>query len=450
MTSRRSFLYQSVVGLVGGQVLNQGLGNITGAQESRSSGDVPKPKFKLGNASSVIEIWMDGGPSHLETFDPKPGAGPDYCGTWDKPLQTNVNGIEISQSLPELAKVADCYSVIRSIAHNDFGHETAAYAMRTGRRPGGQTVYPMVGVVIGMIKKLRGEYDFPLPPYIILTGMGSRSSPAGFLGPAFLPLQTGGNPAANKFIVSGYILEGIDEARRNSRRKLLDEFDSMGLGAHTNDGAIFKNIDIMRKETYDLLGSDAIKIFDLSTEKEELRQEYGMTQFGQSCLVARRLVERGVPYITINLGGWDTHSYHFETLTRRQKEWDKSLATLYKDLRDRHLLEKTIVLWNGEFGRTPKIDRQSPWFGGRGHHGSCFNILLGGGGFKNGVVVGTSNRTGEVVEKRPVQPRDFLASMYIQLGIDPYENIPNNQNIEIPIMDRPSPDGILTEILPSV
>lgn len=451
MSSRRSFLWQATSGLLTFPILAQGVRNSVYGEISQKEGKLPadfqKPAFTLGKARSVIEIWMDGGPSHLETFDPKPGAGPDYCGPWDKPLQTNANGIEISQSLPELAKVADCYSIIRTIAHGDFGHETAAYAMRTGRRPGGHTVYPMIGTVIGMIKQKRGDYKFPLPPQIILTGMGSRFSPSGFLGPRYLPLQTGGNPAAQKFVVSGYVLEGIDDNRRENRRQMLEEFESVGLGGFTKECALCKNIDLMRKDTYELLGGDAVKTFDLSEEPENIRQSYGMTSFGQSCLAARRLVEKGVPFITVNLGGWDTHSKHFETLTRRQGEWDKALAMLFKDLRDRKLLDSTIVLWNGEFGRTPRIDQKPPWFGGRGHHGSCFNILVGGGGFKGGTVIGSSNRTGDVVESRPVQPRDFLASIYIQLGIDPYENIPNDQNIEIPIMDAPSPDGILKEIM---
>ena len=436
MSSRRSFLWQATSGLLTFPILAQGVRNSVYGEISQKEGKLPadfqKPAFTLGKARSVIEIWMDGGPSHLETFDPKPGAGPDYCGPWDKPLQTNANGIEISQSLPELAKVADCYSIIRTIAHGDFGHETAAYAMRTGRRPGGHTVYPMIGTVIGMIKQKRGDYKFPLPPQIILTGMGSRFSPSGFLGPRYLPLQTGGNPAAQKFVVSGYVLEGIDDNRRENRRQMLEEFESVGLGGFTKECALCKNIDLMRKDTYELLGGDAVKTFDLSEEPENIRQSYGMTSFGQSCLAARRLVEKGVPFITVNLGGWDTHSKHFETLTRRQGEWDKALAMLFKDLRDRKLLDSTIVLWNGEFGRTPRIDQKPPWFGGRGHHGSCFNILVGGGGFKGGTVIGSSNRTGDVVESRPVQPRDFLASIYIQLGIDPYENIPNDQNIEIP------------------
>nr|MCR5164620.1 DUF1501 domain-containing protein [Thermoguttaceae bacterium] len=180
---------------------------------------------------------------------------------------------------------------------------------------------------------------------------------------------------------------------------------------------------------------------------EEMRNAYGMNWFGQSCLMARRLVEKGVPYITINYKGWDTHKRHFEVLRRRQSEWDQGLATLLKDLRDRGLLDETIIWWGGEFGRTPKIQTESPWFGGRGHFCHCFSVMLAGGGFKGGTVVGKSNETGEKVAERPVYPQDLLGSIYWQMGIDPTGKMPNDKGFDIPIQDPPSEAGWLRELV---
>jgi uncharacterized protein (DUF1501 family) len=176
-------------------------------------------------------------------------------------------------------------------------------------------------------------------------------------------------------------------------------------------------------------------VFDLSQEKQVLRDRYGMNTFGQSCLVARRLVERGVPYITINYkGGWDTHKQNFQVMRRRVPEMDKGLATLLQDLGDHGLLDSTIVWWNGEFGRTPKVMWEAPWNGGRGHWGNVFSSMLAGGGFKGGQVVGSSDAKGEEVKDRPVYPVDLIASMYTQLGIDPAAKLPHPMGTPTPVI----------------
>jgi len=188
---------------------------------------------------------------------------------------------------------------------------------------------------------------------------------------------------------------------------------------------------------YELILGDAGKVFDLSQEKDDLRDRYGRTTFGQSCLAARRLVERGVPYVTINYqGGWDTHKDNFQTMRRRLPEMDKGLSTLLVDLSGRGLLDSTIVWWNGEFGRTPKIDWEAPWNGGRNHWGGVFSALLAGGGFKGGQVVGSSDAKGEQVKDRPVYPADLIASMYELLGIDPEGKLPH-------------PMGLATRVTPT-
>jgi uncharacterized protein (DUF1501 family) len=179
---------------------------------------------------------------------------------------------------------------------------------------------------------------------------------------------------------------------------------------------------------------DSGKLFDLAQEKDDLRDRYGRNPFGQSCLMARRLVEHGVPYVTINYKGWDTHKQHFEIMRRKLPEMDKGMATLLQDLTDRSLLDSTIVWWSGEFGRTPKVQWEAPWNGGRGHYGNCFSAVLAGGGFKGGRVVGTSDARGEEVAERPVQPQEVLASIYEQLGIDPDGPMPNPQGLDVKVM----------------
>ncbi|HOL67168.1 MAG TPA: DUF1501 domain-containing protein, partial [bacterium] len=209
---------------------------------------------------------------------------------------------------------------------------------------------------------------------------------------------------------------------------------------------LFQKIDAANSQAYQSILGDAVKVFDLTLEKEEVRQRYGRTWFGQSCLAARRLVERGVPYVTINYQGWDTHKRHFEAMQRMLPDLDKGLSALLSDLEEKGLLKHTIVWWSGEFGRTPRIQWEPPWYGGRGHYGPCFSVLVAGGGFKGGKVLGSSNRTGEEVKDRPVYPEDLLGSFYELLGIDPDGPLPNPRNLKVPVM-LPAKGGRLHEIM---
>ena len=205
------------------------------------------------------------------------------------------------------------------------------------------------------------------------------------------------------------------------------------------------------KEAYDLILGDAGKVFELAQEPDALRERYGRTTFGQSCLLARRLVERGVPYITINYRGWDTHKQHFQAMRRKLPELDRGLATLLQDLSERGLLESTIVWCGGEFGRTPKVQWEPPWNGGRGHWGKVFSTLLAGGGFKGGHVVGASDDRGYDVAERPVHPSDVLGAIYELLGIDPAAALPHPQGLDVAVMpsaaERPVTGARLKEIL---
>lgn len=374
-------------------------------------------------AKSVIQIWMWGGPSHLDTFDPKPDAGADYCGPFTKPIETNVPGIRIGEMLPELAKQADKYAIIRSMTHGINAHETATYLVQTGRMPGEEVLYPSVGAEVSYFKGYRGGYKGLIPPYIVLTATQGRFSEAGFLGQRYKPFATGGDPAQTPFTVEGVVAEGMSDRRQRERRELLRSLNT--LGRTVPDNPKLAALNKCEDQAYDLILGDGAAVFDLSQESDELRERYGMTTFGQSCLAARRLVECGVPFITINYEGWDTHKNNFTTMRMKLPEMDKAMATLLEDLAERGLLDSTVVWWSGEFGRTPKIQWEPPYNGGRGHWGSVFSALVAGGGFKGGRVVGNSDAKGEQVRERPVYPCDLIASIYQRLGMDPEAPLPH-------------------------
>ena len=381
-------------------------------------------------AKAVIQIWMWGGPSHLDTFDPKPEAGYDYCGPLNKPIPTNVDGIIISELLPLLAKQADKYSIIRSMTHGVNAHETAAYMVQTGRNPGERLVYPSVGAVVSLFKGYEAGYRGLIPPYIVLTELQGRFSEAGFLGNRYKPFATGGDPAQSRFAVEGVVAQGVTDEQQRDRRELLHKLNTFERVMKDNPSV--KALAQSEEQAYDMILGDGSKLFDLSQEKDELRDRYGRNTFGQSCLMARRLVENGVPYVTINYkGNWDTHKQNFQTMRRRLPEMDKGMATLLQDLSDKGLLDSTIVWWSGEFGRTPKIMWEEPWNGGRGHWGQVFSAVVAGGGFKGGRVVGASDAKGEKVKERPVYPVDLIGSMYELLGIDPDGKLPHPMGLAV-------------------
>ncbi|MBN1445165.1 MAG: DUF1501 domain-containing protein, partial [Candidatus Omnitrophica bacterium] len=337
---------------------------------------------KPSRAKAVIQIWLWGGPSHLDTFDPKPDAGYDYCGPFAGTIKTNVPGIEINEMLPNLAKHADKYSIIRSMTHGINGHETAAYIMQTGHSAGEKLVYPSAGAVVSLFKGYDRGYKGEIPPYVILTTPQGRFSEVGFLDSRYKPFVTGGDPSKPVFAVEGLFLEGVSEQRQLARKEFLGKTDTLGNAAPEEKN--YEKFDSTRTKAYDIILGDTAKIFDLSAEKDEIRDMYGRNKFGQCCLVARRLIESGVLYVTINYAGWDTHNQHFETMRRKMPEMDVAVSALLKDLSDRGLLDTTIVWWGGEFGREPKVSWEPPWNGGRGHYGKCFSVMLAGGGFKGG------------------------------------------------------------------
>ncbi|HDZ21246.1 hypothetical protein LCGC14_0181970 [marine sediment metagenome] len=397
-----------------------GLKLLPASAPAEAAAAIPAPKAK-----AVIQIWMWGGPSHLDTFDPKPDAGKDYTGPFDKPIATNVDGIQIGQMLPLLAKQADKLAIIRSMTHGINGHETASYVTQTGRMPGGRDVFPSVGAVVSLKKGYDAGYKGLVPPYIVVTAPQGRFSEAGFLGLRYKPFATGGDPNKTPFAVEGIVTPGISPQRQQNRRQLLHALDTFGRRMKGN--RLIDKADADEREAYEMILGDAGKVFDLSQEDPALRDQYGRRSFGQACLLARRLVQRGVPYVTINYKGWDTHKQHFPAMRQKLPELDVGMSALLQDLSDHGLLDSTIVWWGGEFGRTPKVKWDAPWNGGRGHHGKVFSTVVAGGGFQGGQVIGASDARGVEVKDRPVYPWDLIASMYELLGIDPDGTLPHPQ-----------------------
>ncbi|MBN1417596.1 MAG: DUF1501 domain-containing protein [Planctomycetes bacterium] len=413
--TRRTFLCAGAGGLLGAA--------LAGGRVSRAAAGVGAPAEP--KARSVIQLWMGGGPPQTDTFDPKPEAGPDYCGPYRKPIATNVDGIRICETMPRMAKQADKYAIIRSMTHPTNAHETATYIMMTGTLPSVELCYPAIGAVVAL-KRTEAGYRGDLPPYITLTNPLGRFSESGFLGSAHRTFATGGDPNAKEFRVQGLVPpRNMTQERIGERRGLLEALDRLS-GRGAGSGPV-DAMGAFRERAYGLILGDAREAFDLSSEPDPLRQKYGRHAFGQSCLLARRLVERGVPFITVNMGGWDTHRDHFKAMDRLLPMLDAGFAALLEDLAERGLLSTTVVMWYGEFGRTPKIANEPPWFGGRHHFSSCFSAVVAGGGFRGGAVVGASDPRGETVRERPVYPWDLSASLYKLLGIDPAGRLPHPQ-----------------------
>ncbi len=404
-----------------------------------------------GKAKAVIQIWQWGGPPHTDTFDPKPGTGRDFAGQFDEAdLPTNVDGLHINPLLQNLAKCAEKYSVIRGMTHGNNNHETAAYMVQTGHSEGDGESHPAYGAVTALTKGWDCGYKGLIPPYVALTAPLGRFSEAGFLGSRCKVYATGGNPNAPTFAADGIASEGLSRERQLKRRDLLAKLDVFR--AEHPELAPVTKLSAAEEHAYELILGDAGKVFDLNLEKPELRDKYGRTTFGQSCLAARRLVESGVVFVTINYGGWDTHKNHFPTMNTKLPELDNGLATLLTDLDERGLLDQTIVVCGGEFGRTPKVDYGPTWgTGGRHHYGKAFSYLLAGGGFKGGRIVGKTDERGETVVERPVYPCDLIGSIYRQLGIPRELLLPHPQQKKIAAYPEPAaPEktgGLLDELV---
>lgn len=393
-------------------------------------------------ARSVILVYLDGGPAQTDTFDPKPDTSRDYYGNFKRVAQTNVEGIYIGEKLPLLAGMADKYSLVRSLTHGVNAHETGHYAMITGDLSGGSVVYPSYGSVISYMKK--DTYKGILPSYISVTSANSRFNEGGFLGNQYKSFDTGGKPEARLYEVEGVMNKYVTKERLDDRMALLDKFEKLPMDKQL--------IDSLRAVNMEFMWGESREVFNLADEPDSLRERYGMTRLGQSCLMARRLVEAGVPFINVRTTGWDTHKKHFQFMNNMLPDLDKALSALLADLDEKGLLDSTIVLCGGEFGRTPKVLWEAPWNGGRAHYGKAFSYLVAGGGFKGGMVLGATDRTGENVAERPVYPCDLIGTIYLLMGIDPYGTLPHEvSESHLPILpsllNKAQSNGLLYEII---
>ena len=392
-------------------------------------------------AKSVILVYLDGGPAQTDTFDPKPKAGRSYYGNYKDVCKTNVEGIEIGEKLPLLATMADKYTLIRSMTHGTNAHETGHYAMITGDTSRGAVVYPSFGAVISYM--LKDTYKGILPRYISVTAANSRFNEGGFLGNEYKSFDTGGKPESKTYEVEGVVNKFVDRKRMDSRMALLNEFETNPMDKQL--------IDSLRDVNMEFIWGESRELFNLENESDSVKSRYGKSRIGQSCLVARKLVEAGVPFVNVRTTGWDTHKKHFQKMGTMLPQLDKALSALIADLDERGLLDSTIILCGGEFGRTPKVLWEAPWNGGRAHYGKTFSYLVAGGGFVGGKVLGKTDKTGEKVVERPVAPCDLIGTIYLLMGIDPYGTLPHVSEGNLPILpsllDKKLSHGLLYEII---
>ncbi len=395
---------------------------------------------------NCIMLFLVGGPSHIDTFDPKPGAPEEVRGPF-KTINTNAPGIEITEIFPKMAQHADKFSLIRSVYHTATAvHDTGHQMMQTGRLFTGGIEHPHMGSVLSHMKGRRGE----MPSYVLLPrpiGRTGGNLPhghlAGYLGKAHDPFILNADPNAAGFKVPDLLPpEYISAVRADRRQKLRDAID--GSVAAFEKNAAAKSLDDNFNLAYRLMSSQqAREAFDLDQEPKEMRDRYGRTRFGQCCLLARRLIERGVRFVTANMFEtvfdevtWDIHgSKPFTDIVQMSTEvapnFDQAYSTLLEDLHQRGLLANTIVTAMGEFGRTPKINPA----GGRDHHPGVWTILMGGGPVKGGRVIGESDELGYTPKTRPVTPAEIAATIYQGLGLSIRHELPGPQGRPIPLAD---------------
>jgi hypothetical protein len=367
-----------------------------------------------GSRKSVILVWQAGGPSHIDMYDLKPSVPAEVRGEF-KPIATNVPGIQIGEHLPRQAKIMDKLAILRSAFHTNAGHGMGAQWMLTGYMPTievNDNIYPSCGSVVA---KLRGPNEPGLPAYVNLPRVLSLGK-AAYLGASYNPFAPDSDPNQENFQVRNLRLPGrVDASRLNRRRDLLQSLDTIRRDVDTRGD--LGGLDTFYREGLEMVtNARALKAFDIRREPDRLREQYGRNDLGQCCLLARRLVEAGVTFVTIQAGGgWDTHGDNFKQLkTNLLPKYDQAVAALVSDLCDRGLQNDVLVMAMGEFGRTPRINKDA----GRDHWPGAMSILYAGGGLKMGQAVGTTNTTAEYPTSKPATPGCVLSTMYHVLGID--------------------------------
>jgi hypothetical protein len=431
--SRRDWLRLSAAGVIGC--------SLSGWLERLAANAANNPQRRR----ACILLWMAGGPSQMDTFDLKPGHvnGGPYTET-----ATAVPGIKISEHLPKIARHVDRMAILRSMSTKEADHGRATFFMRTGQLEGGPIPYPPLG---SLVSKELGRNDAALPHFVSIApqrGLSPAAFAPGFLGPLYAPLIVGegavdpgapGQPAASS--ARGLKVQDLDlpasvsTAQAEARIDLLESMERDFVATHPGVAPLSHQTAYRRAVR--MMRSAAAKAFDLDEEPKGLRDRYGSSLFGQGCLLARRLVEQGVPFVEVTLSGapgvpnglgWDTHQQNFENVQRLSQVLDAGWSTLMEDLKDRGLLDSTLIVWMGEFGRTPKINAQK----GRDHWATSWSTVLAGGGIRGGQVVGRTSKDGMEVEERPIAVADFLATICLALGIDPgRQNLWNSRPIRL-------------------
>jgi hypothetical protein len=438
--SRRTLLRIGAVGLTGL--------TLPAALRAEQSGGRRKAKAK-----SVIMLFQFGGPSHLDTFDPKPDAPSGIRGEF-KTIRTKTPGLLVTEHLPKLAERSHRYSVVRSVRHTRSSHNSGAYYSLTGREPlidivtanASATDFPHPGSVIGALR----PPDQNVPPFVALPTMiadGPFRTPgefAGLLGKAHDPLWVLKDPNARDFQVRELAPPaGVDVGRLADRKSL--QAGLAGLSELADRSAEINGMRDYQARAIDLLAAPRTqKAFAMEEEKSATRDRYGRNSYGQSVLLARRLVEAGVRFVTVyyspGIGGWDTHKNNFSTLKNsRLPHNDAAVAALLDDLHDRGLLDETLVYWTGDFGRTPKVNKDA----GRDHWPQCMSVLMAGGGIRGGTTYGASDPTGAFPKDDPCRPDDITATVFHAVGLDPATEIRDQ-------LGRPMPISTGTPIRPLV
>jgi len=364
--------------------------------------------------TAVIFVELAGGPTHIETYDPKPAAPIEYRGPLGT-VATNVAGVYLSELMVKQAQVMDKLAILRGVTHTSSSHGTSAHLTQTGyylRDPQKrENDMPCAGAVAA---KVRGANAAGLPAYVAIPQV-MRFGGSAYLGKRYSSFDTGGDPAASKFEVNNLTLNAVlDMERLADRRSLLASLEKKRRLADNQGNA--ETVDHFTREAFDLVTGDrARKAFDIASEPELTRDQYGRSTAGQSLLLARRLVEAGVTFVTVRVGGWDDHGQIEQRMKDKGPAYDQGLAALVSDLHERGLDRDVLVVAMGEFGRTPRVNASA----GRDHWGTVMSVLLAGGGLKVGQVVGSSSPKGEVPQEAPYRPENILAVVYRHLGIDP-------------------------------
>ena len=424
--SRRDLLRLGTAGLFGTALTLPGLLEAGAAAKGKATRDV-----------SLIFLFLHGGLSTIDSFDLKPEAPAEFRGEF-KPIATNLPGVQVCEHLPRLAKGMHRLALIRSFRHHNSDHGPADHYILTGYfpqagfnpglKPNNQK--PAHGSVIARKLGPRG----PVPPYVCLPKMHPSAGPA-YLGAAAAPFVIEADPNAPNFSVPDIVPPpALEASRLDARKELLRRIDRFQRAAEVRANRDAQTVSVFQQKAFDLMTSrEAKKAFDIHSENTKLRDEYGRNNLGQSCLMARRLVEAGVRCVTIDHSNWDTHDNNFGTLKGSLlPALDGALSTLFRDLSERGLLETTLVVVTGEFGRTPRINKNA----GRDHWGPAFTVILGGGGIKGGRVIGKSDARAEKPASTPHGPEDLYATVYRLLGIDPEQEFHTPEGRPVKIVNN--------------